>query len=49
VYSYHMILKSPIFHRKPMAEFINEQSPQEPTPLYTLGHIPQQMATPDEQ
>jgi hypothetical protein len=27
---------------------INEQSPQEPNPLYTLGRIPQQLATPSE-
>jgi hypothetical protein len=24
---------------------INEQSPQEPNPLYTLGRIPQQLST----
>jgi hypothetical protein len=27
---------------------IAEQSPQEPNLLYTLGHIPQQLATRDE-
>jgi hypothetical protein len=28
---------------------ISEQSPQEPNPLYRLGRIPKQMATPSEQ
>jgi hypothetical protein len=28
---------------------ISEQSPHEPNPLYRLGRIPQQMATPSEQ
>jgi hypothetical protein len=38
--------------RHPNAIFsgvIDEQSPQEPNPLYRLGRIPQQMATPSEQ
>jgi hypothetical protein len=28
---------------------LNEQSPQKPNPLYILGRIPQQIATPSEQ
>jgi hypothetical protein len=32
-----------------IVESVHEQSPQEPNVLYTLGRIPQQVATPDEQ
>jgi hypothetical protein len=34
---------------KPQCYLISKQFPQEPNPLYILGRIPQQMATPSEQ
>jgi hypothetical protein len=44
-----LMLKGVVSNLLCLLNLISEQSPQEPNPLYRLGRIPQQMATPSEQ